>query len=231
MSVGARAGDWVERRASGEPVAYILGEREFWGLALEVTPDALIPRPETETLVAAALERIGPGARVADLGTGCGAIALAIASERPRARILATDIDMACAALCRRNAARLQLDAEAGSGIAVVVADLFDGIGGAFDAIVSNPPYVATGDPHLHLGDLRFEPRVALDGGPCGLRVIEHLIREAPAHLADGGWLCIEHGCTQDHEVRDLFVAAGFDAIECVPDLERRPRATVGRKP
>ena len=232
QAAGARAAGWVERRASGEPVAYILGEREFWGLAVEVTPDVLIPRADTETLVAAALERIGPGARVADLGTGCGAIALAIASERPGARILATDIDPACAELCRRNAVRLQLAAtEAGAGVAVVAADLFDGIRDVFDVIVSNPPYVATDDPHLHRGDLRFEPKVALDGGECGLRVIERLIREAPAHLADGGWLCIEHGCTQDHEVHDLFVAAGFDAIECFPDLERRPRATVGRRP
>ena len=232
QTAGTRAAGWIERRASGEPVAYILGEREFWGLALEVTPDALIPRPETETLVAAALERIGPEARVADLGTGCGAVALAIASERPGARILATDIDPACAQLCRRNAARLQLAAtQAGPDVTVVIADLFDGIGEVFDVIVSNPPYVATGDPHLHRGDLRFEPRVALDGGECGLRVIERLIREAPGHLADGGWLCIEHGCAQDREVRDLFVAAGFDAIECFPDLERRPRATVGRRP
>ena len=231
-SAGIRAAGWVERRASGEPVAYILGEREFWSLALAVTPDALIPRPETETVVAAALERIGPEARVADLGTGCGAIALAIASERPGAGVLATDIDPACAELCRRNAARLQVAAtQADPGVAVVVADLFDGIGNVFDVIVSNPPYVAASDPHLHRGDLRFEPRVALDGGERGLRVIERLIREAPAHLADGGWLCIEHGCTQHHEVRDLFVAAGFDAIECFPDLGRRPRATVGRVP
>ena len=232
QSACRRAAGWTERRASGEPVAYIIGEREFWGLALEVTPDVLIPRADTETLVAAALERIGPGARVADLGTGCGAIALAIASERPGARVLATDIDPACAELCRRNAARLRLAAtQAWAGIAVVAADLFDGIGTAFDVIVSNPPYVATDDPHLHRGDLRFEPRVALDGGACGLRVIERLIREAPAHLADGGWLCIEHGCAQDREVRHLFAAAGFAAIECFPDLERRPRATVGRKP
>ena len=96
---------------------------------------------------------------------------------------------------------------------------------------MSNPPYVATDDPHLRRGDLRFEPKVALDGGACGLRVIERLIREAPVHLADGGWLCIEHGCTQDHEVHDLFAAAGFDAIECFPDLGSRPRATVGRMP
>lgn len=232
QAAGTRAAGWIERRASGEPVAYILGEREFWGLALEVTADALIPRPDTETLVAAALERIGPGARVADLGTGCGAIALAIASERPGAWILATDIDPACAELCGRNAARLQLAAtEAGPGVAVVAADLFDGIGGTFDAIVSNPPYVATGDPHLHRGDLRFEPRGALDGGESGLRMTERLIRQAPAHLADGGWLCIEHGCTQGGDVRDLFAASGFDAMECFPDLEMRPRATVGRRP
>ena len=228
---GARLAEWVARRARGEPVAYILGEREFWGLALNVTPDALIPRPETETLVAAALERTGPQARVADVGTGCGAIALAVASERPGARVLATDIDLACVELCRRNAARLRLAAtQAVRGVDVVAADLFAGIGGEFDVIVSNPPYVATGDAHLNRGDLRFEPRLALDGGACGLRVIERLILDAPDHLVDGGWLCIEHGCTQHQAVRDLFHAAGFDAIECFLDLERRPRATVGRK-
>ena len=230
-AAGTRVVEWVARRARGEPVAYILGEREFWGLALHVTPDALIPRPETETLVGAALARTAPEARVADLGTGCGAIALAVASERPGARILATDIDIACVELCRRNALRLQLAAKpAGLGVSVVAADLFDGIGGEFDVIVSNPPYVATGDAHLQRGDLRFEPRLALDGGACGLRVIERLIREAPDHLAHGGWLCIEHGCMQQQAVRELFVASGFDAIECFPDLEQRPRATAGRK-
>lgn len=230
-TAGARLAEWVARRAHGEPVAYILGEREFWGLALNVTPDALIPRAETETLVDAALARTGPQARVADVGTGCGAIALAVASERPGARILATDIDLACVELCRRNALRLQLAAtQSGLGVAVVAADLFDGIGGEFEVIVSNPPYVATGDAHLQRGDLRFEPRLALDGGACGLRVIERLIRKAPDHLADRGWLCIEHGCMQHQAVRDLFVAAGFDAIECFSDLEQRPRATVGRK-
>ena len=230
-TVGARVAEWVERRTGGEPVAYILGEREFWTLALKVTPDTLIPRPETETLVAAALARTGPEARVADVGTGCGAIALAIASERPGAQVLATDIDFKCVELCRRNASRLQLrPAQTGLGVDVVAADLLDGIGGEFDVIVSNPPYVATGDVHLHRGDLRFEPRLALDGGERGLRVIERLIRKAPVRLADGGWLCIEHGCKQRRAVRDLFVAAGFDAIECFPDLERRPRATVGRK-
>lgn len=230
-TVGARAAEWVARRAGGEPVAYILGEREFWGLRLKVTPDALIPRPETETLVGAALARTGADARVADLGTGCGAIALAVASERPDARILATDIDLACADLCRRNATRLRLAAtQAGTGVVVVAADLFDGLGGEFDVIASNPPYVATGDAHLHRGDLRFEPRLALDGGAGGLRVIERLIREAPEHLADGGWLCIEHGCMQGPMVRNLFVAAGFAAIECFVDLERRPRVTVGQK-
>ena len=231
-TVGARVAEWVERRAGGEPVAYILGQREFWGLALEVTPDTLIPRPETETLVGATLARTGPDARVVDVGAGCGAIALAIASERPGAQILATDIDLACVDLCRRNATRLQLAAApAGLGVGVVAADLFDGISGEFDVIVSNPPYVATSDAHLQRGDLRFEPRLALDGGACGLRVISRLIREAPGHLIDGGWLCIEHGCSQHQAVRGLFVAAGFDAIECFPDLEQRPRTTVGRKP
>ena len=220
----ARIADWVGRRAEGEPVAYIVGTREFWGLALEVTPACLIPRHDTETLVAAALERTGPDARVLDVGTGCGAVALAIASERADAKVVATDIDPRCVALCRRNAARLAL------AIDVHAADLFDGVEGEFDLIASNPPYVGSDDPHLQRGDLRFEPSSALDGGDGGLDVMERLVARAPAHLADGGWLCVEHGCEQGRAVRDLFAMSGFEAIERHLDLARRPRVTVGRK-
>ncbi len=224
QAVGAQVVDWIDRRVSGEPVAYILGQREFWGLDLEVTPAALIPRADTETLVTATLEKTAPTARVLDLGTGCGAVALAIAKERPLARVLATDIDPKCAALCRRNAARLDI------AIEVRVADLFEGVDGAFDVIASNPPYIDPDDDHLSRGDLRFEPQHALIGGPNGgLAVIERLIRAAPDHLLPGGWLCVEHGCAQEQCVYGLFEDAGFETIHCYLDIEQRPRVTVGR--
>ena len=217
-----RVADWVARRASGEPVAYILGKREFWGLELEVTPVALAPRPDTETLVEAALPHIAPTARVLDIGTGCGAVALAIASERPGARVFATDIDPACVELCRRNGRRL------GLAVDVACADLFEGTEGRFDVVVSNPPYVATDAAHLAAGDLRFEPRKALVGGSDGLRTLARLISQAPDHLSDHGWLCVEHGHDQRTAVHDLFATAGFGAIGCHRDLADRPRATVG---
>lgn len=215
-------GSWVRRRLAGEPVAYILGRRDFWGLELEVTPAALIPRPDTETLVAAALPHVDAGSRVLDLGTGCGAVALAIAAERPGAEVLATDIDQRCVALCRRNAERL------GLRVAARVADGFAGLGGGFDVVASNPPYVAEQDRHLAEGDLRFEPRLALVGGTLGLDCIAALVREAPAHLRPGGWLCVEHGWDQHVAVAALFREAGFDRVQLHRDLERRPRVTVG---
>ena len=225
QAVGAQVADWIERRVSGEPVAYILGQREFWGLDLEVTPAALIPRPDTETLVTATLEKTAPTARVLDLGTGCGAVALAIAKERPLARVLATDIDAKCAALCRRNAARLDI------AIEIHVADLFEGVDGSFDVIASNPPYIDPDDDHLSRGDLRFEPQHALIGGPNGgLAVIERLIRAAPYHLLPDGWLCVEHGCEQEQCVYGMFEDAGFETIHCYLDIEKRPRVTVGQR-
>ena len=154
---------WVERRTAGEPVAYILGRRGFWRFDLEVTPGVLIPRPDTETLVAAVLPLVNDGCRVLDIGTGSGAVALAIAVEKPSAQVTATDIDAQCIALCRRNAQRLGID------LRLRVADCFDGLDERFNVIVSNPPYVAANDPHLQRGDVRFEPRLALVGGPDGL--------------------------------------------------------------
>ena len=216
---------WVARRRGGEPLAYILGQRGFWGLDLAVTKDALIPRPDTETLVAAALPLISDQARVLDLGTGSGAVALAIAAERPAARVVASDIDPRCLALCRRNAARLGLALE------TRLADGFNGVAGKFNAIVSNPPYVAADDEHLRQGDLRFEPRRALVGGATGLEFIAALIRAAPRHLEPGGWLCLEHGDDQAPAVRELYRDAGFGAPHTRLDLERRPRATVGQIP
>ncbi len=220
-----RCAAWVDRRTRGEPVAYILGRREFWGMDLEVSPAVLIPRPDTETLVAAALPHIDDGTEVLDLGTGCGAVALAIAAERPAARITATDIDSHCVALCRRNAARLGLPVQ------TAVADGLERFPGGLDAIVSNPPYVAQDDPHLRVGDLRYEPRHALVGGPSGIEFIERLVREAPDHLRPGGWLCIEHGWDQSAVVRALYLAAGFRRVRGHRDLEDRPRVMVGQRP
>ena len=220
----ARMAETVARRQGGEPVAYILGERGFWNLDLEVTPAVLIPRADTETLVAAALPLIGPNARVLDIGTGCGAVALAIAKERPQASVTATDVVPACIDLCRRNAERL------GLSVATSVADCFLGVGGRFDVIVSNPPYVDDDDPRLDEGDLRFEPSRALRGGPNGgLDIIARLVREAPDHLLPGGWLCLEHGCDQERALARAFRARGFRRVRCHRDIENRPRVTVGR--
>ena len=219
-----RFAEYIERRCRGEPVAYILGQRGFRGLDLVVTPDVLIPRPDTETLVEAALPLIGRKARVLDLGTGSGAIALAIAAERPQATVTATDIDPACIALCRHNAARLGLAVE------TLLADRFDGVAGSFDVIVSNPPYVDADDPHLDRGDVRFEPRRALVGGSNGgLDFMAGLVRAAPARLAACGWLCVEHGRDQEAAVGRLFAESAFGDIRCHRDIEGRPRVTVGR--
>lgn len=219
----SRMAETVARRQQGEPVAYILGMRGFWNLDLEVTPDVLIPRPDTETLVAAALPLIAPRARVLDIGTGSGAIALAIASERPEASVMATDVDPACIAACRCNARRL------GLSVATRVADCFEGIGDRFDVIVSNPPYVDDDDPRLDEGDLRFEPRRALCGGPNGgLDIIARVIREAPDYLLPGSWLCLEHGDDQEGALAQAFEARGFRRVRCHRDIENRPRVTVG---
>ena len=221
----AVAHDWIGRRKAGEPLAYILGEREFWGLNLAVAPCAMIPRADTETLVAAALPLVQANATVLDVGTGCGAVALAIASERVDARIVATDIDPACAALARRNAERC------GLAVYILVADGFAGVTERFDVIVSNPPYIAAADPHLQRGDLRFEPRRALVGGATGLEFLARWIAEAPARLRAQGWLVVEHGHQQGPAVAALFRQAGFTQVAKRRDLEGRPRVTLGRRP
>ena len=225
-SKAARLYCWVERRSNGEPVAYILRQWGFWGLDLKVTPAALIPRPDTETLVEAALPLIHGKARVLDVGTGCGNVALAIAHERPHAHVVATDIEPRCIELCRRNAQRLGLRVE------TIVGDCFDGVAGKFDAIVSNPPYVADDDEHLKRGDLRFEPRRALVGGAnAGLDFIARLVPEAAAKLEPSGWLCIEHGHTQAMSVRRLLRTNGFEDIRHCADIENRTRVTLGSLP
>jgi release factor glutamine methyltransferase len=218
----------AKRRRAGEPVAYLTGTREFWGLSLRVTPDVLIPRPETETLVELALEWLPrDGApRVLDLGTGSGAIALAIAAERPHARVIATDASAAALAVARDNAARLAL-----TNVELAHADWYDGVpGGAFDLIVSNPPYVAAGDPHLSVGDLRYEPAGALASGLDGLAALRTLVGGAPARLARGGALVVEHGYNQSPAVQELLREAGFGQITVRRDLAGIPRVAGGKK-
>lgn len=218
----------LARRAQGEPLAYILGRVGFWTLDLEVTPDTLIPRPETELLVEAALERLPAGAalRIADLGTGSGAIALALASERPRAHVVATDASAAALAVAHRNAARNEV-----GNVAFRQGDWLAALAGErFDLIASNPPYVALGDPHLGRGDLRFEPDAALASGADGFDALRTLARDAPTHLVPGGWLLLEHGWDQGAAVRGLLRDAGFQRIETLRDLEDRERVTLGSR-
>ncbi|MEO5628976.1 MAG: peptide chain release factor N(5)-glutamine methyltransferase [Thermomonas sp.] len=217
------------RRVAGEPVAYLTGRRGFWTLDLEVTPATLVPRPETEVLVEFALARIAPGrpARIADLGTGSGAIALAIASERRLAWVIATDASASALDVARRNAERhhiVNVQFRCGDWFAPLAGD-------RFDLIASNPPYIADGDPHLSAGDLRFEPDAALSSGIDGLDAIRTIVAAAPAHLDAGGWLLLEHGWAQGDAVRGLLQQAGFIEFETVRDLEGRDRVSVGKKP
>ena len=217
----------LARRMGGEPVAYIVGRRGFRHLELRVTPDTLVPRPETELLVELALERLpaGPAVRAADLGTGSGAIALALASERPRASVVATDASAAALAVARDNASELGI-----GNVEFREGDWFAPLDGErFDLVASNPPYIALGDPHLGQGDLRFEPAAALSSGSDGLDAIRRIARDAPAHLVDGGWLLLEHGWEQGAAVRALLSAAGFMDVSTAQDLEQRDRVTLGR--
>ncbi len=218
----------LERRRAGEPIAYLTGRREFWSLDLLVTPDTLIPRPETEHLVEAVLAAVRPDetAAIADIGTGTGAVAIAVALERPRAFVLGSDRSPAAVAVARTNAARL------GAGnVSFVVADACAALApGRWSVIVSNPPYVAEGDPHLLGGDVRFEPREALVSGPRGLDMLETLARHAPRRLAHGGRLVLEHGAGQGPEVRALLSRAGFMPVETFRDLAGNGRVTLGRR-
>ena len=219
----------LERRARGEPIAYLCGRRGFWTLDLAVTADTLIPRPETERLVELALERLplGGGARIADLGTGSGAIALALAAERPDATVAATDASAAALAVAGANARAAGL-----ANVSFHAGDWFAALPArCFDLVASNPPYIADGDPHLREGDLRFEPPVALSSGEDGLDAIRSIVTAAPAHLSPGGWLLLEHGWTQGAAVRALLQAAGFIEVSTHRDLEARDRVTLGRMP
>jgi release factor glutamine methyltransferase len=219
----------LARRAAGEPVAYITGQWGFWTLQLEVSPATLIPRPETELLVEQALARL-PADRpctIADLGTGSGAIALALASERPLVQVLATDFSGEALAVAKRNAAR-----NAVSNVAFAQGAWHAPLQGQrFDLIASNPPYIASDDPHLARGDLRFEPSTALASGQDGLDDIRLIADGARAHLLPGGWLLLEHGWDQGAAIRALLQQAGLDEVQTVQDLEQRDRVTLGRRP
>jgi len=225
--VAERFAALTARRERGEPVAYLTGRAGFYGLELAVTPDTLIPRPETELLVDLALERLPPyiPARVLDLGTGSGAIALALASARPQSAVTATDCSPAALAVARTNAGALGI-----SNIAFRHSDWLTALEGEpFDLIVGNPPYIAANDPHLTRGDLRFEPPSALASGADGLDALRTIIAGAPRHLVPGGWLLLEHGHDQGRAVRALLLAAGFTQVTTARDLERRERVAVAR--
>ena len=217
----------AQRRLAGEPLAYLTGRKEFWSLDLEVTPEVLVPRPETELVVELALDALAPFARpsVLDLGTGSGALALALARERPDAAITAVDASSAALAVAARNALRLQA-----GNVAFLPGSWYEPVGGArFDCIVSNPPYVADDDPVL--ASLRHEPRRALAAGPAGLDALAVICAGAPAQLAAGGALVVEHGATQGAGVRALMTQAGLVAVATHVDLAGRPRASRGNSP
>lgn len=218
----------LDARGRGEPIAYLIGRREFWSLDFAVTPDVLIPRHETELLVELALDRIPRDVafRIADFGTGSGAIALAIARERPLARVTATDASTAALDVARANAARLGI-----GNVVFAAGDWYGAVGDAqFDLIVSNPPYIAAGDAHLAQGDLRFEPASALASGADGLDAIRRVVADAPAHLVDGGALLLEHGFDQSARVRALLDAAGFENVASVRDNAGHERVALGTK-
>ncbi len=217
----------VRRRQLGEPVAYITGRRGFWSLELEVTPATLIPRPETERLVELALDRLAEDApvRVVDLGTGSGAIALSIGTERPRAKIVATDASAEALEVACRNARRLCIP-----NVQFVQGDWLAPLGEArVDLIVSNPPYIEADDPHLAQGDLRFEPASALASGADGLADIRRIVVDARQHLLPGGWLLFEHGWNQGEACRALLQDAGYAEVFTAQDLEQRDRVSAGR--
>jgi len=226
----------LAERARGVPVAYLTGQREFWTLNLKVTPDTLIPRPETELLVETALsllpaplagEGLGMGGKGAalDLGTGTGAIALALATERPDLPITAIDFSPAALAVAAENARTHAIH-----NVQFILSDWFSALPPQrFHLIISNPPYIEAQDPHLNQGDVRFEPSTALASGVDGLDDIRHLVQTAPQWLENGGWLLLEHGYNQGKAVTALLQAAGFQQVRCLPDLAGNERVSLGQ--
>ncbi|MDP2810556.1 MAG: peptide chain release factor N(5)-glutamine methyltransferase [Rhodocyclaceae bacterium] len=215
------------RRASGEPIAYLTGRREFYGREFDVAPAVLIPRPETELLVEVALGKVSRGetARILDLGAGSGCVAVTLALELPAASVTAVDVSADALVVARKNVGRL------GAKVTFAQSDWFSAVDGEFDVIVTNPPYLAEGDPHLAQGDLRFEPAGALASGPAGLAALRTIVAEAPRRLASGGWLFFEHGYDQAAAVRELLAVAGFEDIEQHRDLAGIVRVSGGRRP
>ena len=220
----ARVSALLQRRLAGEPVAYIVGKREFYGLDFTVGPGVLIPRPETELLVELALERLPPRGRVLDMGTGSGAIAVAIAHARPDAQVTALDVSPAAIAIAQRNA---ELNSVT---VRFLHSDWFAAIAGTtFDLIVSNPPYIAAGDRHLSEGDLRFEPAGALTDHADGLSALRTIVDGAPAYLAPQGWLLMEHGYDQSAAVQALLSSRCYAEVQSWHDLAGIARVTGGR--
>jgi release factor glutamine methyltransferase len=220
-------GTLVQQRIAGRPVAYLTGEKEFWSLSLTVTTDVLIPRPETETLVEFVVEKFSARTRmkIADVGTGSGAIACALAAEHPQWRIVATDISAAALDIARLNASSHNLE-----NITFARGEWLHALGDKdFDLIISNPPYIAANDSHLAEGDVRFEPQAALTSGEHGLDAITLLTQQSGDYLVHDGWLVVEHGYDQQQPVRECFSQAGFSQITQLSDLAGQPRMTAGQ--
>lgn len=219
----------VEQRRQGHPIAYLTGIKEFWSLPIRVTKDTLIPRPETELLVEITLSQLHevPEARILDLGTGSGAIALALAKEKPSWQIVASDFSEGALKTARENAASLGLD-----NIQFIHSDWFANIHepAAFHAIVSNPPYIASADPHLHEGDVRFEPQTALISGETGLQALQHIISQSLARLCPNGLLLVEHGYDQKSAVASMLKDYGYKAIHCWQDWQGNDRVSGGKR-